>query len=61
MCDLELAVDGVPEHEVSLIQIFADKVKSHIDTGHKIVVPHQRVCKITAEQGSGRSEDSIEP
>jgi hypothetical protein len=55
-----ICVYRVSEHDISLIEVFAYKVKSHVDACHKIVVPHQSVCKIASQQGCGRSEDCIE-
>ena len=31
---LQFAVDGVPEHEISLIKVLAHEVKSHVDASH---------------------------
>ena len=45
---------------MSLVEVFADKVKAHVDGSHKIVVPHQGVSKVAAEQGRGRSEYCVE-
>ena len=58
--ELYLAVDGISEHEISLIEILAHEVESHIDSSHDILVPHQCIRKVTAQKCSGRSEDCVE-
>ncbi len=58
---VDVAVDGVSEHEISLVKVLAHEVKSHVDAGHEILVPHKGVSKVAAKKGSGRSEDCVEP
>ena len=34
------------EYEISLIEILAYEVKTHVDSSHEVLVPHQRVSKV---------------
>ena len=57
---LFFTVKRVLEDDVSLEEVFGYKVQSHVDACYKVLVPHEGVCKIAAEDCCSRGEDQVE-